>query len=237
VPAAERAAPVGAWTDPFGRAGRGRRAPAEGGLRAVHQRVLRSFATDGRPPTAAELSGAAAPYGKTADVVLAELHAGDFLRLDATGQVRTAYPFSAGPTSHVVQIDDGPRVYAMCAIDALGIAAMLATGVTITSADPRTGEPTAVTVAADGRKAAWEPATTVVFAGQQAPGEACSGPGTGPVPAAADVCCRYISFFTSRASATDWARAHPEVTGHVLKQARALKLGTRIFGPVLADAG
>jgi hypothetical protein len=31
-------------------------APAEGGLRAVHQRVLRSFATAGRPPTAAELA-------------------------------------------------------------------------------------------------------------------------------------------------------------------------------------
>jgi hypothetical protein len=236
VPAAERAALVGAWTDPFGRAGRGRMAPAEGGLRAVHQRVLRSFATAARPPTA-ELGEAAIPYGKTADMVLAELHAGDFLRLDATGQVRAAYPFSAVPTPHVVHIDDGPRVHAMCAIDALGIAAMLGTGVAITSADPRTGEPTAVVVAADGRKAVWEPATTVVFAGQQAPCEPCSGQATGPVPAAADVCCGYISFFTSRASATDWARTHPEVTGHVLKQARALKLGTRIFGPVLASAG
>lgn len=34
-----------------GRAGRGRLAPVEGGLRAVHQRVLRAFAETGQPPS------------------------------------------------------------------------------------------------------------------------------------------------------------------------------------------
>lgn len=31
-----------------------------------------------------------------------------------------AYPFSAALTPHVVAIAGGPRVYSMCAIDALG---------------------------------------------------------------------------------------------------------------------
>lgn len=234
---AERATVAGGRPDPVGRGGSGRVAPAEGGLRAVHQQVLRSFATAGRRPEAAELGEAAAPFGTTADVVLAELHAGDFLRLDAAGQIRAAYPFSAVPTPHVVQIDGGPRVHAMCAIDALGIAAMLGTGVAITSADPRTGDPVAVTVQAGGHKAAWEPATTVVFSGRQASCGPDSGPGTVPAVAAADVCCEYISFFTSRASAAAWAHAHPEVTGQVLEQARALRAGTQVFGPLLAGAG
>ena len=128
-------------------------------------------------------------------------------------------------------------MHAMRAIEVLGIPAMFGTGVTITSACPRTGEPVTVTVAAGGLEAAWEWATTVVFTGQHASCTPGSGPGTGPAVAAADLCCGYTSFFTSRASATAWAHAHREVTGQVLDQASARQSGTQIFGPVLAGAG
>ncbi len=37
--------------------------------------------------------------------------------------VSVAYPFSGFPTPHMVTLDGGVRVYAMCAIDALGIPA------------------------------------------------------------------------------------------------------------------
>jgi len=77
--------------------------------------------------------------------VLGALHAEDFLQLDAGGQIRAAYPFSAVPTPHRVDLDGGPRVHAMCAIDALGIAAMIHAAVTITSADPHTGGPVTIT--------------------------------------------------------------------------------------------
>ncbi len=49
--------------DPVGRAGRGRRAPAAGGLRAVHQAVLRHFTATGSAPEPEALEAAAAPYG------------------------------------------------------------------------------------------------------------------------------------------------------------------------------
>lgn len=117
-------------------------------------------------------------------------------------------------------------MHAMRAIEVLGIPAMFGTGVTITSAGPRTGEPVTVTVAAGGLEAAWEWATTVVFTGQHASCTPGSGPGTGPAVAAADLCCGYTSFFTSRASATAWAHAHREVTGQVLDQASARQSGT-----------
>jgi hypothetical protein len=90
---------------PVGRAGLGRLAPVEGGLRAVQQRVLRAFAEAGQPPARAELDDAAAPFA--ADDVLAVLHAADFLRLRADGTIGAAYPFSAVPTRHVVHIQDG----------------------------------------------------------------------------------------------------------------------------------
>lgn len=228
--------PVEPWSDPLGRAGAGRVAPAGGGLRAVQLRVLRSFATTGRPPSAAELASAAAPFGAEAGGVLADLHAADYLRLDAAGRIRAAYPFSASGTAHVVDIAGGPRVYAMCAVDALGIAAMLRTPVTVRSTDPATSDPVTVAVPAEGGPAVWEPATAVVLAGRRADCAPCPDPATTQPTAtqpAADVCCGYVNFFATEASAAAWAEAHPEVTGQILAQPDAEHLGAQIFGPLL----
>ena len=74
-----------------------------------------------------------------------------------------AYPFSAAPTRHIVAITGGPRVWSMCAIDALGIPVMLGAGAVITSSDPLTGEP--VTVTFTGAAARWDPRAAVVFDG------------------------------------------------------------------------
>ena len=79
--------------------------------------------------------------------MLAELDREDFLTLGPDGKIHSAYPFSATQTPHRVQITGGAEVWSMCAIDALGIPAMLGRGVIITSRDPVTGEP--VTVTAD----------------------------------------------------------------------------------------
>src|SRR5262245_4448470 len=78
--------------------------------RSVHRAILRAFAVTGTPPDPATL---AAPE------VLRELHDRDVVRLEEHGLIRAAYPFSARPTPHVVAVDGGPSVYAMCAVDAL----------------------------------------------------------------------------------------------------------------------
>jgi hypothetical protein len=219
-----------------GRAGRGRLAPAGGGLRAVQQQVLRSFAATGRPPPGSALAGIAARYGTTAEAVLAKLHAADFVQLGPGGDIHAAYPFSAVPTSHVVRITDGPRVHAMCAIDALGMAAMLGADVRIISTDPCTGEPVTITVQADGETAAWQPPTAVVFSGQRTScGSLGAHPGTPATAPAAKVSCGYRNFFAAPASAAAWASVHPEVTGQALDQTAALRLGVSIFGHLLTD--
>jgi hypothetical protein len=219
-----------------GRAGLGRLAPVEGGLRAVQQRVLRSFAEAGEPPAMTELDRAAAPYGTGGRAVLALLHAADFLRLDTAGAIRAAYPFSVVPTRHVVWIDGGPSVFSMCAIDALGIAAMTGQPVTIRSAEPGTGIPVTVALPAGGGRAAWEPRDAVVYNGQQHPCGDCAAPDAAVPSVAADVCCGFINFFASRDSAAAWAAAHPDVTGQMLSQEDALAAGVQIFGSLLRAA-
>ncbi len=210
-----------AWLDSLGRSGRGRVAPAERGLRAVHQAVLRSFVDTGAAPDIASLAGHAAPYDVAE--VLAELADGDFLYLDHAGQITAAYPFSALPTSHRLRISGGQALFAMCAIDALGVSAMTGLPVVIESADPSTGEP--VTVSVDGAISSWTPATAVVYVGHT--GDGCAGP-------SASVCCGYMNFFGTLAAATAWAASHPEITGGILDQARALQTGIGIFGHLLS---
>ncbi|MEU0632802.1 alkylmercury lyase family protein [Streptomyces sp. NPDC005989] len=207
--------------DVVGRAGRGRRAPAERGLRAVHQALLWHFATTGTAPGPDVLEPIAAVAGRTAGEVLAELAAEDFVTLDEAGQIRAAYPFSAVPTRHRVRIGSGVEVWSMCAVDALGIPAMLNTDAVISSTDPITAEP--VTVTSRNGSTVWEPLEAVVFIGQR--------PGGGP---AATACCDALNFFTSVASARTWAKDHPGVSGRVVAQAGAEDIARQTFGPLLA---
>jgi hypothetical protein len=204
-----------------GRGGRGRRAPAEGGQRAVHQAVLRAFAETGHAPDPAVLEEAVAPLGVPAQAVLAALAAGDFLTLDEHGQVDAAYPFSARPTGIEVTLPTGVTVASMCAVDALGIAAMLGSDTVIDSADPVSGEPVRVTFT--GGTASWHPVGTVVFYGARA--------GSGP---SAAVCCEYLRFFATRENAEAFAARHPQAPGRILGQQEARALGEEIFGPLLA---
>lgn len=199
--------------------------------RAIHTMVLRSFAATGHPPDPAALADGA-PAGHDLTLVLGELHDRDVVRLDDDGKVRVAYPFSAVPTAHTVTIADGPTVWAMCAIDALGIAAMLGRDVSIAPNDPATGEPIRVRVT--GGQATWTPDAAVVFDGadestrDDPAGRECS-------MVVADGCCGVMNFFASRAGANAWLAAHPTVTGMVLTQEQALRLGVDIFGSLLED--
>jgi hypothetical protein len=108
----------------------------------------------------------------------------------------------------------------MCAIDALGIPAMLDTDATITSTDPATHQPVTVTVC-NGRYT-WDPATAVVFYS--------AGAGTGP---SVDCCCNDLNTFTSPATAQTWMRDHPSVPGQLLDTTTAERLGQHIFGALL----
>ncbi|UUV35857.1 alkylmercury lyase family protein [Amycolatopsis roodepoortensis] len=200
--------------------GQRRPAPQERGQRAIQQAVLRSFSATGCPPTMDELARVAAESSTTAPQVLAALHRGDFLRLDEAGRITAAYPFSALPTRHRVTLAGGVRVFAMCAVDALGIPAMLATDAEIVSTTPDGAD---VVVAVHGGRPEAEPSTAVVvFAG--------TGCDAGP---AAEVCCGHLNFFTSHADAVDWAAAHPDVPGTILSVVEAGQLGREIFGSLL----
>jgi Alkylmercury lyase len=42
-----------------------------------------------------------------------------------------------------------------------------------------------------------------------------------------------MNFFIAHSTAEAWASAHPEITGGILSQSRALEVGEQIFGQLL----
>jgi hypothetical protein len=193
----------------------------------VHRVILRWFADHGQPPDVTALEDRT-PTGCDRERLLAELHDRDVVRLNAGGGIRAAYPFSSVPTRHRVAISGGPEVYAMCAIDALGMADMLGRGVTVTSTDPVTDERIHVDV--DPGRAVWAPDTTVVYVGANQP----AGDGHN-VAAAADRCCTVMNFFARPDTTQEWITTHPQVSGAVLTRSQALRLGVDIFGRLLDE--
>ena len=218
---ADRAPVVGALVDGIGRGGRGRLAPRAGGLRAVQQGALRNMAESGTPPTGHHLDRIAEPFGRGGIEVLRELAREDYLTLDTTGGLGAAYPFSVEKTRHRVCIEGGPQLWAMCAVDALGVAPMLNRAVVIETTDPITAEAIHIDASADAAIA--DPVGTVVYLA----GQAGVGPG-------AQTCCDSINFFGSRHSAARWAALHPEVRGEIVSLVDAARLGQAIFKALLA---
>jgi Alkylmercury lyase len=89
---------------------------------------------------------------------------------------------------------------------------MLGCDAVIIAADPVSGDP--VQVRFTSGVAAWQPADAVVFNRTR--------PESGP---AASVCCGYLRFFATRATAGQFAAAHPEAGGTILDPRR--RAGTR----------
>ncbi|MGW5721473.1 organomercurial lyase [Amycolatopsis sp. NPDC003865] len=195
--------------------------------RAVHRWVQTVFAETGRAPSRTDLERAArehtADAGVDPDAVVAELTGRDVLAVDERGEIRAAYPFSPVPTRHKVTWEAGPTVYAMCAIDALGMSAMLGLPVTITSAEPDTER--TVTVTVDHDTARWEPTTAVIFAGHTDGDTACCP--------SVDRTCGHINFFTTADAAHAWAANNPRITGAVLDRHQALATGIAEFGALI----
>ena len=205
----------------------GRQAVLLGPLRVFHQRLLGAFLTGTGPPDAPVIAGLAAELGLDPRAALAALAAADLVHTDpATGSIAVAYPFSGRPTPYRVELAGGPAVFAMCAVDALGIPQMLGRDGRISSVDPTSGQPITVEVHAGVWR--FQPATTVLLSGRTAAGDACD--------TAADWCCPYINFHTAPEAADTYRRAHPGMTSTVFGQVEVVKAAGRAFGGLLDPA-
>ncbi|MGH2969367.1 MAG: alkylmercury lyase family protein [Solirubrobacteraceae bacterium] len=189
--------------------------------RRLHRLVLRAFVDGGRP-RAADLERWADELGVSAAEALAGLERHDLLWCDrASGEVIAAYPFSGVPTVHAVRLAGSDAdVFAMCAIDALGIAFLAGRPARIRSRDPQTGDPIEVSIDPAGARE-WQPPEAVVVAALS-----CGG------PSAID-CCPHIDFVSDRRRARALVDSSPELDAAVIGMPEAIEVGRRIFGSLL----
>jgi hypothetical protein len=190
--------------------------------RQLHRALLTAFAERGQVPSRSDLQSMAASACIDLRATLGELVDSDVVAVDNAGELRAAYPFSPIPTAHQVAISSGPTVYAMCAIDALGISAMLGRPATISSREPDTVE--VITVEVDDDQATWHPPGAVVFAGFSS--DSCDAQSV-------DRTCSSINFFGTADAATRWATGNPSITGSTLSQDQALAAGITEFGAMM----
>jgi Alkylmercury lyase len=190
--------------------------------RALYEWILKSFAA-GAPPEPDTLADEASRLDIEVEPALAALAREDLVHHDpATSAILVAYPFSGRPTAHRVRIDGREEVFAMCAIDALGIAPMLALPVEIISRDPISGGDVLVRLD-PGDGASWEPTEAVVLAGS-----ACEGPSF-------EGCCEVLNFFSSAVNAERYLREHSTVRGLPISIPDAIEIGRLVFGDILKE--
>ena len=202
--------------------GAARRARLSGPERALYFWILRRFVARGRP-SIAEIREAAARLELDAGRALETLAREDLVHLDRDDEIVVAYPFSGRATAHRVRFPSGHAAYAMCAIDALGIAPMFDQPIEIVSRDPLTGKSIRAHVAPDG-DAEWWPESAVVVAGVlDRQGDSCA------------CCCPVLNFFASTANAERWLAVHPDVRGDVISMQEASLAGRAVFGGVLEE--
>jgi len=197
-------------------------------IRELHRRVLGHFAASGQAPLRAILSAWAAELGVGLQDALGRLVEADLVEANpATGHLAGAYPLVASPRGHQVRLPGGLTMEAYCAIDALGIPAMLDQDATITSHDPLIGAP--ITVEVHDGHARWEPAPVVV--GYSTQTDAPTGDG-GTAGQAACCRCPLIHFHASAATAQRWQQREG-VRLELLAIPQALQFAAAVFGDLL----
>jgi Alkylmercury lyase len=210
-----------------------------------YRTILLVFPERGGPPDRELLERLAGRFDVDLDATLATLAIHDLVQRDpTTGTITAAYPFSGVPKPHRVTLlidpqgSTGVQLYAMCALDALGVPLMLRRPALVTSVDALSGEAVHVRLwqeevtardahsGVPGWRAAWEPGTAVVYARPEDP--------TVDTRDIAAACrCPVTNFFTVPVQAHRWAERHGAPGDVLLASVEALQRAERRFGGLL----
>jgi len=142
-------------------------------------------------------------------------------RKSGSDNILAAYPLSVAPTAHQVRLADGRRVYAMCAVDAFGVAFLFRQDIAISSLCHHCQIGVEVKVVGE-RISFASPASTVVW---YTPEVACC--------IAAERQCPSINFFWCREHLEAWRCEQQEHLGQVFSLEQAFDRARVVFDPVM----
>ncbi len=186
--------------------------------------VFQSILTLGRTPSLEEMRSA---LGKSDDEivrVLDELEEKDVLvRRRGTQEIVSIYPLSLTPTEHQIVLDDGMKLFAMCAVDALGMPVMFNRAVKVVSQCERCREEVTVEIKNDEIASVSHPDVMIWNTSR----------GTAP---AAESCCPLVNFFCCREHLNEWAEENRDLIGETIEIKKGfprIKQRWRLYGETL----
>nr|MDO8135522.1 organomercurial lyase [Candidatus Njordarchaeum guaymaensis] len=157
-------------------------------MRTIFEHVLKLQ----RSPTIEELESSLRKQPEEIIRIVGELEKKDvLLRKRGTQEIASIYPFSLIPTKHQMVLEDGTKLFAMCAIDALGTPIMFAKDAKIVSQCEVCGQELIIEIKNE----------EIGFISH--PDMVICRPEIQVYPAAV-TCCPLINFFCSKKHANDW---------------------------------
>ena len=193
---------------------------------AVRKAIFRSFAMSGSSASVRDIMALVPGLdGQALSDICQSLANYDLIVWDEVEQhVQSAYPFSGSPTAHTVRLKNGPGVFALCAVDALGMPVMLKQAADLVSRCEHCNIPIEIAVAPE-ELGQYHPGETVVW-----------------FPLAPDGClsvaqsrCPDINFFCSPEHQDTWRENRGWPDGQSMTMAEAFEAGREIFGSLLAS--
>jgi alkylmercury lyase len=187
----------------------------------IRKAILKAFARNGKAPSVREVAQALSlpiEHVLTGFQKLAEY---DLIVWKQGGaHLRSAYPFSGVSTVHQVLTDAGTPLYAMCAIDALGIPFMLGQGASVRSACFFCQHLVRVDITGGLLQRPY-PSTSIVWFSER---DGCC---------VAEARCPLMNFFCNEEHLQAWLAKSPNEPGTSLSLMDALEVGKAAFGDLL----
>jgi hypothetical protein len=165
--------------------------------------IFRFILEFGKSPTLEHLRLSLGKFDKEIIRVLDELEKKDLLlRKKTTQDLACVYPVSLKPTEHRVFLENGSRLFAMCAVDALGMPIVFNKNARVISRCEECRSEMVFEIK-NGE---------IVFMSHQ---DAVICSAKRQVYPAAETCCPFINFFCSREHAEEWVAKNPRLVDNI----------------------
>jgi hypothetical protein len=187
-------------------------------IKRLHQQLLTSFVTKGRPLSKVEMSFQVDDVEKAATALINC----DIAMFSHDGNVIGAYPFSVIERDYLIKVN-GHTLYAMCALDALAIAPMFNIATDITSRCAITGK--SINIQMVGEDISNIASSKDVYLGvdwDSANTNTCC----------ADSLCKKIVFFQHQQVAEQWLTTESK-EGELFSLKEAVQFSSRFFIPLM----
>jgi len=174
-------------------------------LKAVFESILKVD----RSPTVEELRSSLKKSDEEVIGVLDELEMKDvLLRKRGTEEIVSVYPLSLRPTEHQIIIEDGKRLFGMCAVDALGMPVMFDKNAKIVSRCLNCKQDIAIEIRDE--EIAWMSHPNIVIWSPER-----------QIAPAAETCCPLVNFFCSKEHLEEWVKKNPGLVGKISELVQA----------------